>query len=155
MITSCFCAITISQFIPGLYLIVYAATRAGEFVTKRHRRLLPTMFQHYPSGYERLKIGLIAISVAYGTRPPFIPHLEGDTHPDHPADFLAFSLIVYLVVRSKLNKVPIPKLFRTIAQDATLFPVYIHLTSHVLDVSCIRKRECVVVMLFLLPLRPL
>ena len=36
IITSCFGAITISQFILGLYLIAYAAIRGCEFVTKYH-----------------------------------------------------------------------------------------------------------------------
>jgi len=34
---------------------------------------------------------------------------------------LAFSVIVYLVVRSNINKVPIPRIFKTIAQDATYY----------------------------------
>ena len=36
IITSCFGVITISQFILGLYIIAYAATRGCEFVTKCH-----------------------------------------------------------------------------------------------------------------------
>ena len=49
-----------------------------------------------------------------------VPHL-GDTHPDHPTDFLAFSVIVYLVVRSNVDKVPIPRLLKTIVRDATYY----------------------------------
>jgi hypothetical protein len=45
----------------------------------------------------------------------------GDIYSDHPADFLAFSVIVYLVLRSNINKVPVPRLFRIIAQDATYY----------------------------------
>ena len=80
------------------------------------------------AGYDRLEIGLIAISVSYGTRPFYLSSGKRP-HPDHTTDFLAFSLIVYLVVRSNLNKVPIPKLFRTIAQDATYYFLFIF-TSH-------------------------
>ena len=53
----------------------------------------------------------------------------GDTDSDHPTDFLAFSVIAYLVVRSNLNKAPIPRLFKTIAQDATYYFLFIF-TSH-------------------------
>ena len=61
----------------------------------------------------------------------FIPHLdlEGDTHPDYPTDLLAFSVVVYLVVRSNVTKTPIPRLFRTVAQDATYYFLVIF-TSH-------------------------
>jgi hypothetical protein len=62
----------------------------------------------------------------YGTSPVLHP---GDTRPDHPTDFLAFSVIVYLVLRSNLNKVPIPRLFQIIAQDATYYFLVIF-TSH-------------------------
>jgi hypothetical protein len=58
------------------------------------------------------------------------PHLE-DIHSDNPPDLLAFSVIVYLVVRSNVNKVPIPGLFKTIAQDATSYFLVIF-TSHLL-----------------------
>ena len=53
----------------------------------------------------------------------------GDTHSDHPLDFLAFSVIVYLVVQSNVNKVPIPGLLRIIARDATHYFLVIF-TSH-------------------------
>jgi len=48
-------------------------------------------------------------------------------------DFLAFSLIVYLAVRSNANKVPIPSLFRTIVQDATSYFLVVF-TSHIVIV---------------------
>ena len=57
----------------------------------------------------------------------------GDTHSDHPPDFLAFSVIVYLVVRSNINKAPIPGLFRRIARDATHYFLVIF-TSHLMFV---------------------
>jgi len=53
----------------------------------------------------------------------------GDTLSDHPTDILAFSVIVYLVVRSNVKKDPIPRLLKTIAQDATYYFLVIF-TSH-------------------------
>ena len=44
-------------------------------------------------------------------------------------DFLAFSLIVYLVVRSNVTKIPIPSLLKTIVRDATCYFLVIF-TSH-------------------------
>jgi hypothetical protein len=64
--------------------------------------------------------------IRYETSPAL--HL-GDIHSDHPADLLAFSVIIYLVVRSNVNRVPIPRLFKTIAQDATSYFLVIF-TSH-------------------------
>ena len=55
----------------------------------------------------------------------------GDIHSDCPPDFLAFSVVVYLVVRSNVYKVPIPGLLRTIAQDATYYFLVIF-SSHLL-----------------------
>jgi len=76
------------------------------------------------------EIGFVATSLAYGMGLPlsFIDHL-GDTRSDHPADVLAFSVIVYLVVRSNADKVPIPSLLRTIVKDATYYFLIIF-TSH-------------------------
>jgi len=65
--------------------------------------------------------------IRYETPPVF--HL-GDTHSDDPPDVLAFSLVIYFVVRSNVNKVPIPNLLKTIAQDATCYFLVIF-TSHV------------------------
>ena len=68
--------------------------------------------------------------LAYGTElfSPFIDHL-GETHSDHHADLLAFSVIVYLVVRSKIIKVPVPSLLKTMVRDATHYFLVIF-TSH-------------------------
>ena len=55
--------------------------------------------------------------------------LVGDTHPDHPTDLLAFLVIVYLVFRSHVYRLPIPSLLRTIAQDSTHYFLLIF-TSH-------------------------
>ena len=70
------------------------------------------------------------MSVAYGTEPLLssIDHL-GDIRSDNLADFLAFSVIIYLVVRSNINKIPLPSIFKTIARDATYYFLVIF-TSH-------------------------
>ena len=59
----------------------------------------------------------------------FLVVYSGEAHSDHPTDLLAFSVIVYLVVRSNLYRVPIPSLLKTIAQDATYYFLIIF-TSH-------------------------
>ena len=76
------------------------------------------------------EIGFLAMSVAYGTEPLLssIDHL-GDIRSDNLADFLAFSVIIYLVVRSNINKIPLPSIFKTIARDATYYFLVIF-TSH-------------------------
>ena len=56
----------------------------------------------------------------------------GDTRSDHPADLLTFSLIIYLVVQSNINRVPIPRLFKTIVEDATYYFLAIF-TSHIMS----------------------
>ena len=56
------------------------------------------------------------------------PHLRG-THPDRPPDFLAFSVIVHLVVRSNVNKDPMSSLLKAIVRDATSYFLFIF-TSH-------------------------
>jgi hypothetical protein len=71
------------------------------------------------------------MSLTFGTGLPVF-HL-GDIDPDHLADLLVFSIIVYLVMRSNANKVPIPRLFKTIAQDATYYFLVIF-TSHFVTV---------------------
>ena len=61
-----------------------------------------------------------------------VPHL-GDTHHDRPPDFLAFLVFVYLVVRSNVYRVPIPRLLKTIVRDATYYFLFIF-TSHLVVV---------------------
>ena len=56
--------------------------------------------------------------IRYGTS--FAIHLE-ETHPDHLPDLLAFLVIVFLVVRSNVTKVPIPSILKTIVRDATYY----------------------------------
>jgi len=78
-------------------------------------------------------IAFTTISLTYGTELlfSFVDHL--DTHSDHPTDALAFSVIVFLVVRSNITKVPLPSIFRIIARDATSYFLIIF-TSHLVIV---------------------
>ena len=64
--------------------------------------------------------------IRYGTSLVLHP---GDIHSDRPPDLLAFSLIVYRVVRSNVNEVPISSLLRTIVRDATYYFLVVF-TSH-------------------------
>ena len=59
-------------------------------------------------------------------------HLEGDIHPDHSADLLVFSVIIYLVVQDNVERVPVPRLLKTIAEDATYYFLVIF-TSHLMS----------------------
>ena len=68
--------------------------------------------------------------IRYGT--PLAIHL-GDTHPDHLPDVLAFSVIVFLVVRSNVTKDPLPSILKTIVRDATYY-FLILFTSHLVTV---------------------
>ena len=78
-------------------------------------------------------IAFTTMSLAYGTELlfSFVDHL--DTHSDHPTDALAFSIIVFLVVRSNITKVPLPSIFRIIARDVTSYFLIIF-TSHLVIV---------------------
>ena len=132
-IASCFSVITISQFIFGLYLVAYSAVRGGESVTICRLLFLPTpMFQRNRSHRSHFRFTYYAISwdgctlishltpyLSHMVRKPLVLHPEGEAHSHRPPDFLAFSVIVYLVVRSNVDKIPIPSLLRTIARDAT------------------------------------
>jgi len=86
------------------------------------------------AGQSSFGIGFIAISLGYSTGRllSFNDRLR-DTHSDHPPDLLAFSVIVGLVVRSKIIKVPAPGLFKTIAQDAVYYFLVVF-TSHLVFV---------------------
>jgi len=129
--------ITISQFVFGLCLTAYAASMKeglGGSVTKCHNHSCPLKFfsatgSTDPSSDLRrvlfrgtmvhgYRIYHHVSCIRYGT---FLALNLKDTHSDHPADLLAFSVIVYLVVRSNVKKVPIPGLLRTIAQDAAYY----------------------------------
>ena len=82
-----------------------------------------------------IELGFIVLSLVYGTNPFFLH--SGDTDFDNSTDILAFSVVVYLVLRSNLNKIPIPRLFRTIAQDATYYFLFIF-TSHFVLLMSVR-----------------
>ena len=81
---------------------------------------LPVYVLCIPVGRAFLDIACNVMSLTYGTK-PFAFHPDGGVHSDHPPDLLTFSVIVYLVVRSNVYKVPIPSLLRIIAQDATYY----------------------------------
>jgi len=85
-------------------------------------------------GQSSFGIGFIAVSLGYSTGcfSLFNDRLR-DTHSDHPPDLLAFSVIVYLLAQSKINKVPTPGLFNTIAQDAMYYFLVVF-TSHLVFV---------------------
>ena len=70
------------------------------------------------------------MSLVFGMK-LLVLHL-GDTDSDRPTDLLAFSVIVYLVVRSNAYKVPIPGLLKTIARDATCYFLVIFTSNFVL-----------------------
>ena len=77
-------------------------------------------------GQPSLAIGFLAMSVVYGAE---LLLSSTRARSDHPPDLLAFSVIVYLVVRSNVNKVPIPGILKTIVRDATQYFLVIF-TSH-------------------------
>ena len=134
----------ISQLSLGLYAVVYSAKAGCESVIRRPKNscLIPVSAILTPPiplpvytvcdsvGRLSIVIAFNLMVLAYGTElfSPFIDYL-GDTHSDHHADLLAFSVIVYLVVRSKVIKVPIPSLLKTMVRDATYYFLVIF-TSH-------------------------
>ena len=150
MIVSCFVVITTSQFILGLWMVVVAAGNGRESVTKCHHNSYPLRcfsdtvstdpisglypVQLYSTGFHACRTSLHISRIRYETS--FVFHLR-DTHFDCPTDFLAFFVIVYLVVRSNINRVPIPSLLRTMARDATSYFLMIF-TSHFVSVMFIR-----------------
>jgi hypothetical protein len=142
MIISCFVVITASQFIIGLCMVAYAAMNGCESVTKCCPQFLSTSISsgtdptNPTSDLYDLRLQRTAAygnriyhhvsRIRYGTSLALHP---GDIHSDHPADLLAFSVIIYLVVQSNVNNVPISRLFKTIVQDATYYFLVIF-TSH-------------------------
>jgi len=77
------------------------------------------------------------MSLVYGMELLSLP--SGRAHSDHPTDLLAFSVIVYLVVRSNIKKVPIPGLLMTIAKDATCYFLVIFSSDFVLVMFLVFK----------------
>jgi len=109
IITSFLCVITISQLILGLYLTYYSAThRPPDTLTAGQVYMMCVTLTSWPEFFI-----FPIISLAH--------------------DILAFSVIVYLVVRSNIHKVPIPSLLRIIAQDTTYYFLAI-LASHLVVV---------------------
>ena len=67
-ITSCFCVITVSQFVFGLYWTVFTAGEGGETLAKGYREFLPTSTpQHNRSC--RSHLTLIECAFSYDTGP--------------------------------------------------------------------------------------
>jgi hypothetical protein len=144
VIVSCFGAMTISQFAFGLYAIVYAAVSGCESATMCRLQFPKYLLQCFstidltgPTSdlYDMHLRG----TVVRGSRTyhhvsriwyeiPLVLRPE-DIHSDRPTDLLAFSVIVCLVVRSNVNKIPVPSLLRTIVRDATCYFLIIF-TSH-------------------------
>jgi len=110
VISLCFCVITISQFVFGLYWTIFTAVEGAQ-------QALPIPLDAYVvctfKRHKHLEIGFTVTSLIY--------------------DLLAFSVIVYLVVRSNIYNFPIPTLLKTIARDATYYFLLIF-TSHVIFV---------------------
>ena len=142
--------IATSQFILGLCMVVDVARSGCESVTKCRHNFYPLRFfsgtvptdpisslypmQLYSTGFHDCRTSRHISRVRYETS--FVPHL-GDTHFDCPTDFLAFLVIVYLVVRSNVYRIPIPNLLRIMARDATSYFLMIF-TSHFVSVMFIR-----------------
>ena len=141
-ITACLGVVTISQFALGLYSTIFSAM-GGESLNRRCPQPLPTSrLQHNKSYRSHLTpIGYALpcdVCPWKSGLPPYHWHMVRDHpclsycrryHHDHPTDLLAFLVIVYLVLRSHLYRVPVPSLLRTIAQDSTHYFLIIF-TSH-------------------------
>ena len=139
----CLSAISISQLILGLYMTVDTVRRGRESVTNcPHTSCLPHHFSVTdptdPTSslyYVRLRGTAVRgdrvhyhdSCIRYGAS--LAVHRSSRRHPDHLADVLAFSVIVFIVVRSNVRNVPIPGLLKTIVQDATYYFLVIF-TSH-------------------------
>jgi len=165
MIASCFFVITISQFALGLYQVAYTATRGGESVTGCRPWFLPIMFQRNPSHRSHFRFTWYAFSCNIGPCklgwPPYLSCLVRNLscpwsrrHPpwssiiNHPPDFLAFSIIVYRVVQSNTDRIPIPRLFKIIVQDATYYFLVIFTSHLVLMMFLFRKCKDIVIMFY-------
>ena len=86
-------------------------------------------------------LGVTTLSLAYGKGTSLSFHLIGDTYADCPTDLLAFSIVIYLTLRSNLYQFRMPgSLFRTIAQDATLYFLVIFTSHLVLEVFILQVK---------------
>ena len=85
-------------------------------------------------GQLSMEIAFTTVVLGYGTELllPFTDH-PGETRSDHPQDLLAFSVIVYLVVRFNATEAPIHSLSNIIIQDATCY-FLVMFTSHLVVV---------------------
>ena len=149
IIVLCFGVITASQLGIGLYVAADAVENGCESVTKyAHGSYLPYCFS--VTGHTDPASGLYRVHLQckgihsnrirrHVSRIWYVvsfvvqtstDHLE-DTRSDHLPDFLAFSVIVSLVIRSGLRGVPIPSIFKTITRDATYYFLVIF-SSHLL-----------------------
>ena len=149
ILASCLGLITISQFVLGLCITAYAATNGCESDLRIPLTILTDFnisFQRYRSCRSHFRFVRCAFSWGRGSRESrFLQYLlytvrrfprpsgfafETPTLIVPPSDLLAFSAIVYLVVRSNIYyEVPIPSLLKTIARDATYYFLVIF-TSH-------------------------
>ena len=91
-----------------------------------------------------LELGVTGLSLVYGTLAVL---LKGGIPSDHAADFLAFSVIVFLVVRSNARKVPLSRLFKIIVQDATYYFLIIFSSHLVLEFTIFLARVSGVVVI--------
>jgi len=107
-IASCFSAIIVLQLILGIYMTAYGARGRSAQIQQIP---LPVYMICLFVGRLSVEIVFTTVSLAY--------------------DILAFSVIIHLVVRSNVNRVPLPGLLKTIVQDATYYFLVIF-TSHLL-----------------------
>ena len=64
-------------------------------------------------------------------------HLTGDTYADYPTDLLAFSLVIYFVLRSNAYSFQMSNLFRVVAQDTTHYFLVIFTSHLVLELTLV------------------
>lgn len=88
-----------------------------------------------------MELGYTTLSLVYGTKFPLFPIQKKTPGSDRPTDFIAFSLIVYLVlVRSNAGYQRRMPLLKTIAQDATYYFLIIFTSHFVLELTLLFAR---------------
>ena len=144
-ITIGFAVITASQLGLGICLVVFATRLGGatELLHQENSSHLDCVAQQLPPipleafrlcvhvRHRTLEMAYTSISLFYGNRNHLRPnpHVTDSAHTTFASDFLAFSLIVLLAVRSKGGGLKIPTLLRSITKDATRYFLVIF-TSH-------------------------